>query len=151
MISTFAGTGSPGFSGDGGPASGAQLRQPHSIAVDPTRRFLLVCDVSNHRVRRVEFATGRIETFADSVATAWSPIHGGARSRVRACCVSMAGESCMSATAKRTAFGPWLDLVLLTGTAPTHTRHNLQKYRAIRRQFDQSRSRAEPPRLDWSA
>jgi DNA-binding beta-propeller fold protein YncE len=63
-ISTFAGTGNPGFSGDGGPASVAQLRQPHSIAMDPTRRFLLICDIGNHRIRRVEFATGFIETFA---------------------------------------------------------------------------------------
>jgi DNA-binding beta-propeller fold protein YncE len=63
-ISTFAGTGTPGFSGDGGPAAKAQLRQPHSIAADPTRRFLLICDIGNHRVRRVEFATGLIDTFA---------------------------------------------------------------------------------------
>lgn len=63
-ISTFAGTGSAGFSGDGGPASLAQLRQPHSIAVDPTRRFLLICDIGNQRIRRVEFATGQIDTFA---------------------------------------------------------------------------------------
>lgn len=62
-ISTFAGTGSPGFAGDGGPASNAQLRAPHSIAVDPSRRFLLICDIGNHRIRRVEFATGVIETF----------------------------------------------------------------------------------------
>ena len=63
-ISTFAGTGSAGFSGDGGPASLAQLRQPHSIAVEPTRRSLLICDIGNKRIRRVEFATGRIDTFA---------------------------------------------------------------------------------------
>lgn len=63
-ISTLAGTGSPGFSGDGGPASQAALRAPHSIAVDPTRRFLLICDIGNHRIRRVEVATGRIETIA---------------------------------------------------------------------------------------
>ncbi len=63
-ISTFAGTGSAGFSGDGGPASVAQLRQPHSIAVEPTRRFLLICDIGNQRIRGVEFATGRIDTFA---------------------------------------------------------------------------------------
>lgn len=63
-ISTFAGTGAPGFSGDGGPAAAAQLRQPHSIAVDPSRKFLLICDIGNHRIRRVAFATGVIETFA---------------------------------------------------------------------------------------
>lgn len=62
-ISTFAGMGSPGFSGDGGLASNAQLRAPHSIAVDPSRRFLLICDIGNHRIRRIEFATGVINTF----------------------------------------------------------------------------------------
>ena len=35
IITTIAGTGQPGFSGDGGPATKAQLRQPHSIAFDP--------------------------------------------------------------------------------------------------------------------
>jgi sugar lactone lactonase YvrE len=32
--------------------------------VDPSRRFLLICDVGNHRIRRVELATGVIDTFA---------------------------------------------------------------------------------------
>lgn len=63
VISTFAGTGVPGFSGDGGPATRAQLRQPHSIAVDPAGR-LLICDIGNHRIRQVEFSTGTIETYA---------------------------------------------------------------------------------------
>src|SRR5688500_17228010 len=45
IISTFAGTGVAGFSGDGAVASAAQLRQPHSIAIDPTRKFLLICDI----------------------------------------------------------------------------------------------------------
>src|SRR5262245_5837263 len=49
VISTLAGTGTAGFSGDGGPARGAQLRQPHSIAVHPDHRRLLVCDIGNHR------------------------------------------------------------------------------------------------------
>jgi sugar lactone lactonase YvrE len=62
-ISTFAGTGTAGFAGDGGPASAAQLRQPHSIAIDPTRQFLLICDIGNHRIRRVQLATGVIDTF----------------------------------------------------------------------------------------
>jgi sugar lactone lactonase YvrE len=63
LISTFAGTGSAGFSGDGAAAIRAQLRQPHSIAVDPTRDRLLICDTGNHRVREIGFATGIIESF----------------------------------------------------------------------------------------
>lgn len=83
-ISTFAGTGSPGFSGDGGPAARAQLRSPHSIAVDP-RGLLLICDVGNHRVRRVELSTGTIETYGgtgerlptpDGAALARAPLNG---------------------------------------------------------------------------
>jgi sugar lactone lactonase YvrE len=61
LLSTFAGTGVAGFSGDGGPASKAQLRQPHSIAVGPDGR-LLICDVGNHRIRAVDPSTGNIET-----------------------------------------------------------------------------------------
>jgi len=62
VISTFAGTGEPGFSGDGGAATQAQLRQPHSIAVDPKGR-LLICDIGNHRIRQVDLASGAIETY----------------------------------------------------------------------------------------
>jgi len=62
-ISTVAGTGAPGFSGDGGAANAAQLRQPHSIAFDRQGR-LLICDIGNHRIRRVDLGTGKIETWA---------------------------------------------------------------------------------------
>ncbi len=72
-ISTFAGSGTPGFSGDGGPASAAQLRGPHSIAIEPGGRSLLICDVGNHRLRRVEFATGRIETWGGTGESAATP------------------------------------------------------------------------------
>jgi sugar lactone lactonase YvrE len=60
-MSTLAGTGVAGFSGDGGPASQAHLRQPHSIAMGPDGR-LLICDVGNHRIRAVDLSTGTIET-----------------------------------------------------------------------------------------
>src|SRR5215208_5539940 len=46
-LSTLAGTGEAGFSGDGGPASAARLRSPHSVAIGPDGR-LLICDVGNH-------------------------------------------------------------------------------------------------------
>jgi sugar lactone lactonase YvrE len=64
VISTFAGTGKPGFSGDDGPASHAELRSPHSIAIDGSGRQLFICDIGNHRVRQVDLQTGRITTFA---------------------------------------------------------------------------------------
>lgn len=85
VLSTLAGTGTAGFAGDGGPASRAQLRQPHSIAVDPSRRHLLICDIGNHRIRRVALATGTIETFAgtgerqltpDGAPLAGTPLNG---------------------------------------------------------------------------
>jgi sugar lactone lactonase YvrE len=60
-LSTLAGTGAAGFSGDGGPASRAELRQPHSIAIAPDGR-LFICDVGNHRIRAVDLSTGVIET-----------------------------------------------------------------------------------------
>jgi sugar lactone lactonase YvrE len=61
VMSTLAGTGTAGFSGDGGPASRAQLRQPHSIALDRDGR-LLICDVGNHRIRAVNLSSATIET-----------------------------------------------------------------------------------------
>ncbi len=61
VMSTLAGTGAAGFSGDGGPAREAQLRSPHSIAIGPDGR-VLICDVGNHRIRAVNLSTGLIET-----------------------------------------------------------------------------------------
>ena len=72
IISTVAGTGTAGFSGDGGPATAAELRQPHSIAFDPQGR-LLICDIGNHRIRRVDPTTGVIETWAGTGERAPTP------------------------------------------------------------------------------
>jgi DNA-binding beta-propeller fold protein YncE len=63
VISTVAGTGKPGFSGDGGPATQAQLKQPHSIALDNAGN-IYICDIGNHRIRKVDAKTGNISTFA---------------------------------------------------------------------------------------
>jgi DNA-binding beta-propeller fold protein YncE len=62
-VRTVAGTGEPGFSGDGGAATAAQLKQPHSIAFHPDGR-LLICDIGNHRIRRVDLRKNVIDTFA---------------------------------------------------------------------------------------
>ena len=62
-ISTVAGTGEHGFSGDGGPARDATFNRPHSIALDG-RGSLYIADIGNHRVRRIDLATGTVHTFA---------------------------------------------------------------------------------------
>ncbi|MGB3952953.1 MAG: hypothetical protein WBK99_07465, partial [Solirubrobacterales bacterium] len=59
-ISTYAGTGSPGFAGDGDRASKAKLNMPAGLDIDQDGN-LLVADTYNHRVRRIA-ATGLIET-----------------------------------------------------------------------------------------
>ena len=62
VITTFAGTGEWGFSGDGGPAVEARLGQPSGIAVDRNGR-VYVADESNRRLRRID-ASGVITTIA---------------------------------------------------------------------------------------
>ncbi len=84
IISTLAGNGTAGFSGDGGPATAAQLNQPHSIVLDNEGR-LYICDIRNHRIRVVDTATGIITTFAgtgersaapDGAALDGTPLNG---------------------------------------------------------------------------
>ena len=61
VITTIAGTGAAGYGGDGGPAKQAQFRQPHSIAFDRDGS-LLICDIGNQRVRRLDLKSGIIST-----------------------------------------------------------------------------------------
>ncbi|WP_018505876.1 NHL domain-containing protein [Parafrankia discariae] len=61
-ITTVAGTGEAGFSGDGGPATRAQLRQPAAVALDAAGN-ILIADTFNQRIRRVDPA-GIITTVA---------------------------------------------------------------------------------------
>jgi DNA-binding beta-propeller fold protein YncE len=63
VTTTVAGTGEAGFSGDGGAATAAQLRQPHSIAFD-AGGDLLVCDIGNQRLRLVATRDGTIRTLS---------------------------------------------------------------------------------------
>ena len=62
VIRTFAGTGTKGFSGDGGPATSAQLADPAGIARGPDGA-LYICDTANHRIRKVT-PDGKIFTVA---------------------------------------------------------------------------------------
>lgn len=76
IITTVVGTGMPGFSGDGGPANQAQLKQPHSIVLDD-QGAIFICDIGNHRIRRVDPNSGIIETFAGTGGTGATPDGSG--------------------------------------------------------------------------
>jgi signal peptidase I len=65
-MGTRAGTGTAGFSGDGGAASGARLNAPRGMAYGPDGS-LYVADTANSRIRRIS-PTGTISTFAGGVA-----------------------------------------------------------------------------------
>ena len=64
VISTFAGNGLKGFAGDGGPAAQAQFVILIQIALDPPGKHLYIADIGNHRIRRIDLATGLITTVA---------------------------------------------------------------------------------------
>jgi DNA-binding beta-propeller fold protein YncE len=64
-ITTRAGNGSQGYSGDGGPASAATFKGPKELAVDKAGNILIV-DTENHAIRRIDARTGTISTLAGS-------------------------------------------------------------------------------------
>jgi DNA-binding beta-propeller fold protein YncE len=62
-MSTIAGTGDPGYSGDGGPANQALLNNPFDLAFDPQGN-LCFSDTYNHCIRRIDTRTAVITTIA---------------------------------------------------------------------------------------
>ncbi len=72
FVTTFAGNGSAGFAGDGGPAARAGLVEPNGLAFDPAERRLFIADVADNRVRVVDLARGTIATFAGTGEAAHS-------------------------------------------------------------------------------
>ena len=69
-ILTIAGNGTEGYCGDGGPATGAVLYYPYSIATDSAGN-IYTTDNFNHAIRRVDAATGIISTVATDLNNAW--------------------------------------------------------------------------------
>jgi sugar lactone lactonase YvrE len=75
-ITTVAGNGSGGFSGDTGPATSAKLAGPTGIWVDPSGN-LLIADTGNDAIRQVTHATGTISTVAGIGTQAGTTGNGG--------------------------------------------------------------------------
>ncbi|HXT60738.1 MAG TPA: Ig-like domain repeat protein, partial [Pirellulales bacterium] len=63
VATIVAGSGTPGFSGDGGPATSAELNDPEGVAVDSSGH-LFIAEGGNERIREVDLATGAIKTVA---------------------------------------------------------------------------------------
>ena len=76
VISTVAGNGTEGYSGDGGAAVGAQLDSPYGVALDGAGN-LYIADMGNHRIRKVDSA-GVISTVAGNGADGYSGDGGAA-------------------------------------------------------------------------
>jgi hypothetical protein len=75
IISTIAGTGEAGYSGDGGPATAAQINHPVDLEVVPDGS-LLFTDTGNNCVRKIDPA-GLISTVAGLCTTTYAPATGG--------------------------------------------------------------------------
>jgi sugar lactone lactonase YvrE len=71
IITTVAGTGQYGYSGDGGQAKVAQLRFPQGVGVDAYGN-VYIADTENHRIRVVTKSTGIITTVAGSATSDFS-------------------------------------------------------------------------------
>ena len=71
VMTTVAGTGTEGFSGDGQPATSAQLAAPQGVAVDGAGN-LYIADSANNRIRKVDAVTGIISTVAGDGAAGYS-------------------------------------------------------------------------------
>ncbi len=81
-ISTYAGTGTPGFSGDGGAATSADLNNPTGMALD-AQGNLYFADYNNSRIRRIDAASQNISTVAGSVTAGGFAGDGGLATAAR--------------------------------------------------------------------
>ncbi len=71
IITTIAGTGSAGYSGDGGLAASATVRGPHGIVLDASGNVYFN-DMTNQRVRKITVSTGIISTYAGTGSASYS-------------------------------------------------------------------------------
>lgn len=78
QLSIVAGTGRRGYSGDGGPATAAELNEPYEVRLDSDGHLYFV-EMQNHIVRRVDAKTGMITTIAGTGQAGFAGDGGPAR------------------------------------------------------------------------
>ncbi len=79
IITTVAGTGSGGYTGDGNSATSAKLNNPYVVVLDASANLYIV-DYDNNRVRKVTVSTGIISTLVGSASTGYNGDGGAATS-----------------------------------------------------------------------
>ena len=123
-ISTYAGTGTAGYSGDGGAATAARLRSPEGVAL-ASNGDLYVADTANHAIRKIAGATGIITTVAGN-GSAGATGDGGSAAAARlnspeAVCVGLVGDLLIADTGnnkiRRVTPGGAITTVAGTGVA----------------------------------
>jgi sugar lactone lactonase YvrE len=77
IITTYAGNGTASYSGDGGPATAAELNGPITAGID-TAGNLFIADYNNHRIRKIDALTGIITTVAGNGIGSYSGDGGAA-------------------------------------------------------------------------
>ncbi|MCY2968594.1 MAG: hypothetical protein NT069_34060 [Planctomycetota bacterium] len=78
LFTTIGGTGAMGDSGDGGPAGDAVFHSMHTLAIAPDG-VLYIADTLNHRVRKLEPRTGKVDAFAGTGAKGYAGDGGPAK------------------------------------------------------------------------
>ena len=68
ILTTYAGTGTAGYSGDGASATGAKLNYPNGLSIDSSNN-IYVADQVNNRIRKISAITSYITTVAGSSTT----------------------------------------------------------------------------------
>lgn len=134
-IATIAGDGTRGFSGDGGPATGASLNSARAIALD-AQNNIFIADSNNYRIRRVDAAGGSLPRSRATAALASAVMAG--RPPAPVCTFLPAWPSMLWAessfpTSLIVGFGEWMSLGRLRpwpATASTNSQATAARPRA---------------------
>jgi uncharacterized protein (TIGR03437 family) len=117
IISTYAGTGQTGFSGDGGPASAAMLSRLEGLATDAAGN-LYIADQSNNRIRLVE-AGGPPSIAVAPTTLSFMAANASATPASQNLTVTNSGAGALSwsASATTASGGPWLSVTPSSGSS----------------------------------
>jgi hypothetical protein len=108
IMTRVVGTGAPGFSGDGGPATAASLKNPLDVCID-TSGNIYIADGSNSVIRKVDVGTGLISTIAGMVGMSGSTGDSGPATNAQiAVPVGVYADAMKNIFITGGAFGHWV-------------------------------------------